>query len=101
VGYKPKDDLKWDGSDRWPLLAGAAKPEPRVLYWVGPGGNSLALRKGDLILIRQNKKPDELYDLAADPDQKTDLASKRPEAIAELNELLKKVSERDNDAKVK
>jgi arylsulfatase A-like enzyme len=100
AGYKPKGDLKWDGQDRWPVLTGAAKPEPRVLYWLGPGGNSLALRKGDLVLIRQNKKPDELYDLAADPDQKTDLAAKRPETVAELAELLKKVSERDNDAKV-
>ncbi len=88
-------------SDRWPLLTGAAKPEQRVLYWLGPGGNSLALRKGDLVLIRQNKKPDEMYDLAADPNQKTDLAAKRPEAVKELTELLAKVSERDNDARVK
>jgi arylsulfatase A-like enzyme len=101
VGYKPKNDLKWDGSDRWPILTGAAKPEPRVLYWVGPNNNSLALRKGDLVFIRQNKKPDELYDLATDPDQKTDLAAKRPETVKEMTELLKKVSERDNDAKVK
>lgn len=32
--------------------------------------------------------------------QKTDLAAKRPEAVQELSELLKKVSERNNDAKV-
>lgn len=101
VGYQPKDDLKWDGSDRWPLLTGAAKSEPRVLYWLGPGGNSLALRKGDLVLIRQKGKPDEVYDLAADPEQKQDLAAKRPEAVRELSEVLQKVSERDNDAKVK
>jgi arylsulfatase A-like enzyme len=101
AGYKPKDDLKWDGLDCWPLLTGTAKPEPRVLYWVGPGGNSLSLRNGDLVLIRQNKKPDELYDLAGDPDQKTDLAAKRTEAVAELTGLLKQVSARDNDAKVK
>jgi len=80
----------------WKLLVNADSTGAAL----GPGGNSLALRKGDLVLIRQNKKPDELYDLAADPDQKTDLAAKRPETVAELSELLKKVSERDNDAKV-
>ena len=101
AGYKAKDDLKWDGSDRWPVLTGAAKAEPRVLYWLGPGGNSLALRRGDLVLIRQKDRPDELYDLAADPAQKTDLAPKRPGAVKELTELLAKVRERDNDAKVK
>jgi arylsulfatase A-like enzyme len=101
VGYKPKEDLKWDGADRMPILTGTAKPELRVLYWLGTNRNSLALRKGDLVLIRQNKKPDELYDLASDPNQKTDLAAKRPETVKELTELLKKVSERDNDAQVK
>jgi arylsulfatase A-like enzyme len=101
AGYTPKADLKWDGADRWPVLTGAAKPEPRVLYWLGPGGSSLALRSGDLVLIRQKGKPDELYDLAADPPQKHDLAAKRPEAVRELTELLKKASECDDDAKVK
>src|SRR5262245_45695136 len=84
---KPKADLKWDGADRWPVLTGTSKPEARVLYWLGPGGNSHALRKGDLVLIGQKGKPDELYDLAADPSQKTDLAAKRPETVRELNEL--------------
>jgi arylsulfatase A-like enzyme len=101
AGYRPKGDLKWDGSDRWAILSGAAKPKPRTLYWLGPGGNSLALRQGDLVLIRQRNRPDELYDLAADPGQKRDLAAKRPDAVKELAALLKKVSERDNDAKVK
>ena len=55
----------------------------------------------DLVLIRQNKKPDELYDLAAEPDQKQDLAAKRPRAVRELTDALKAVSQRDDDAKVK
>ncbi len=101
AGYQPPADLKWDGADRWPMLIGKAKPEPRVLYWVGPGGNSLALRNGDLVLIRQRGKADELYDLAADPSQKHDLAAARPEAVRELTALLKQISARDGDAKVK
>jgi len=101
AGYTPKGDLKWDGSNRWPELVDTAKPEPCVLYWLGTGGNSFALRSGDRVLIRQKGKPDELYDLAADPGQKRNLASQQPEAVRELGELLKQVSERDNDAKVK
>jgi len=101
AGYKPKADLKWDGANRWPVLSGSAKPEPRVLYWLGPNGNSLALRKGDMVLIRQKKKADELYDLASDPTQKTDLAAKHPETVKELGETLKTISARDNDAQVK
>src|SRR5262249_50984092 len=88
AGYRPKDDLKWDGSDRWAVLTGTAKPGPRTLYWLGPSGNSLALRQGDLVLIRQRKKPDELYDLAADPGQKDDLAASRPDTVKQLVALL-------------
>jgi len=100
AGYKPKDDLKWDGEDRWPVLTGAAKAGPRVLYWLGPGGNSLALRHGDLVLIRQKGKPDELYDLAKDPGQKQDQAAIRPEDVKKLADTLAAASRGDNDAKV-
>jgi arylsulfatase A-like enzyme len=101
AGYRPKHDLKWDGSNLWPVLSGARKAEARVLYWLGPNGNCLALRQGDLILIRQKGKPDELYDLAADPAQKSDLAAQRAEAVRELDGHLQKVRARDNDAQVK
>lgn len=100
AGYQPKVDLKWDGSDRWPILTGQVPAEVRVLYWLGPNANSLALRQGDFILICQNQKDDELYNLATDPGQKTNLAAKHPEKVKELLELLKKVRARDNDAKV-
>lgn len=101
AGYTPQSDLKWDGSDRLPVFAGAEKPQPRVLYWLGPGGNSLALRRGDLVLIQHRDKDAELYDLAADPGQQTDLASRRPDTLKELSALLATVRERDNDARVK
>ena len=43
----------------------------------------------------------ELYNLAEDQSQKDNLAAKRPEEVKELAALLKKVSARDDDAKVK
>jgi arylsulfatase A-like enzyme len=101
AGYRPEKDLKWDGLDRWAILTGAAQAQPRVLYWLGPGGNSLALRQGDLVLIRQKGKPDQLYDLATDPSQKEDLAMKRPEEVKKLVVVLEEVSRNDNDAKVR
>ena len=100
AGYSSKNDLQWDGSDRWPLWTGKAKAEPRTLYWLGPGANSHALRQGDLMLIGGRKRPDELYDLAADPAQKVDLAAERPDVVQKLNEVLNRVRERDNDARV-
>lgn len=100
VNYQPKSDLKWDGINLWPVLTGEKKVEPRTLYWVGPGGNSSALRQGDLMLIRQKDKPDELYDLALDPGQKNDLAAKQPETVRDIVKRHGIVSERDNDAKV-
>lgn len=100
AGYRPPHDLKWDGSDRWPTLIGAAKPADRVLYWLGPGGNSHALRQGNFVLIGHKGKADELYDLAADPSQKQDLASERPAVVQQLNEVLRRVRQSDNDAKV-
>jgi arylsulfatase A-like enzyme len=101
AGYRPPHDLKWDGADRWPVLTGAAQPTSRVLYWLGPGANSHALRQGDLVLIGQNGKPDEVYDLAADPSQKHDLAGQRPALVQQLNGVLHKIRQLDNDAKVK
>lgn len=100
AGFQPQEDLKWDGSDRWPILTGEVRAEERVLYWLGPNANSLALRQGDFVLIRHNQHDDELYNLATDPGQKTNLAAKHPEKVKELLELLKKVRARDNDAKV-
>jgi arylsulfatase A-like enzyme len=101
TGYRPKVDLKWDGMDLWPVLCEQATlAEPRTLYWAGPGG-SFALRHGDLILIRHKGKADELYDLASDPRQQSDLAATQPQRVRELAERLQRVAANDNDARVK
>lgn len=101
TGYQPKQDLKWDGQNLWPILAGTKKlTEPRTLYWLG-SGNSAALRHGDWILVRHKGKADELYNLAADPSQTKDLAASEPQRLQHLLLLLKTASVRDNDARVK
>lgn len=101
VGYEPPKDLHWDGRDVWPLLQG--KPvQPRTLYWLGVNGRSAAVRDGDwkLIVAKQGKQPDELFDLAADPYEKNNLAAAQPERVARLKTLLKEQAARDNDAVV-
>jgi arylsulfatase A-like enzyme len=99
AGYRPKTDLKWDGQDLWPVIANQKKlTEPRTLYWLGPGGNSTALRHGDWVLLRQKKKADELYNLADDPRQQKDLAKAQPQRVQELIAIQERVAKGDSAA---
>ena len=74
-----------DGVDVWPAIA-AGKPSPRteVVYAIEPF--RAALRQGDWKLVWQATLPSkvELYDLAADPEEKVDLAAKHPDKVALL-----------------
>ncbi|HXT00258.1 MAG TPA: hypothetical protein VN915_06260, partial [Elusimicrobiota bacterium] len=57
---------------------------------------SFAVRDGSWKLIRSGGGARaELYDLASDPAEKTDLAAKRPEVASRLNGLLDARAERD------
>lgn len=87
TGYKPSADLKWDGIDHWPALTGA-KPAaaPRTIYIAKQ--NERSLRHGDWKLIVGAKKKVELFNIAADPYEKEDLAKKEPQKTAELQKLL-------------
>ena len=95
AGYQPEQDLKWDGCDIWPLLTGeAGRPRPRTMYWKFVRGRA-AIRHGDWKLIVRKGKRDELFALAADPYEKTNLAGEHPEQVAELKARLKRQAERD------
>jgi arylsulfatase A-like enzyme len=102
AGATPKDDLKWDGRNVWPWLSGAARPEPRTLYWAGTGFRTAAVRDGDwkLFLNRQNDQV-ELFDLSRDPFEKNNLAAQQPERVQRLRAALNQLAARDNDAKGK
>jgi arylsulfatase A-like enzyme len=105
TGYQPERDLKWDGINVWPRLTSKmVTTEPRVLYWATPRGR--AVRVGDLKLIVQSARTGgagktELFDLAKDPNEKTDLAMRRPEDVARLQQALAVISKADDDARVK
>ncbi len=74
-----------DGMNVWGALA-EGKPSPRneIVYNVDPMGG--AVREGDWKLVWKAALPQklQLFDLAADPSETTDLAAQHPEKVAAL-----------------
>lgn len=101
AGFKPQQDLKWDGINLWPQLAEGAVPPTRTLYTVAPGFKSRSFRVGSLKLVLHTKnkaETAELYDVDQDPGETTDLAAKLPERVAELQSALAAYAKADKDA---
>lgn len=87
TGYRPAEDLKWDGIDQWPALTGElASPPARAIYIAFSNGH--ALRHGDWKLVVPKEKPPQLFQIASDPYEKMDVAAQQPEKVAELTKLL-------------
>ena len=91
-------DALLEGRNVWPVIERGVSAEPRELYW--KTGGQYALRSGDFKLIR-NRKGDrcELFNLAEDPYEKTDLAGDQPQRVQRLLEKLQKQQAKDPDAK--
>ncbi len=85
AGYRPDADPKWDGLDRWAALNGA-EAGPRTIYVAMRQGQ--ALRHGDWKLVAPPKGKPQLFDLAADPCEKSDLAAEKPEILDDLSKRL-------------
>jgi len=104
AGYTPKSDLKWDGSDIWPTLTGESPRTSYPLYWAGNDSRSAAVRKGDWKLIvyqREDSDEVELFNLAEDPSESNNLVATMPERVAELRQLMTRISSLDGDSAVK
>lgn len=81
------DSTAQDGIDLMPLLAGAdAKASSRAFFW--RAGPRAALRHGDWKIVREGGRPQarswQLFNLAQDVAEGTDLAAKEPERLADL-----------------
>ena len=98
AGYMPEKDLKWDGLNLWPHLTGAEPPKSRAIYIAGPGFRSRMVREGDWKLILTGAEKAELFDLAADPNETTDRATKMPGKVAALRTRLEQLAKADRDA---
>ncbi len=87
VGYKPTTNLQWDGLNQWPnLTRGVANPEPRTIYIAMKGGHSL--RHGNWKLIVPGKGKPQLFNIADDPYEKSDMVADKPDVVTELQTLL-------------
>jgi arylsulfatase A-like enzyme len=107
AGAAPAGDLKWDGTNVWPVVAGTGTLAPRTLYTAAPGFTAQAVRHSDWKLIvthRANKKAQpgaprvELFNLAQDRSETRNLAAEQPQVLAEMQARLAAVSARDKDA---
>lgn len=99
ASVKPAADQVLDGISIASVLKGATKPIPRTLYWHYPlpkphflGGRSAgAIRSGDYKLIEYfDKEQIQLFNLADDLSEQTDLSEKLPDKRTELLNQLHK-----------
>ncbi len=92
AGLSPRPNL--DGVSLAALLTGGPAPERDALYWhfpcyTGQGTPASAMRSGNWKLVRRYEaEAPELYDLAADPREASDLRVTRPELAASLEARL-------------
>jgi arylsulfatase A-like enzyme len=99
-----------DSENVLPALLGKAKAARAVLVEQG-GGVALALRQGDWKYIAPGQGPrvqvntntetgndpgPQLYDLARDPGERTNLAAIHPDKVRELADLLEAIRRRSN-----
>lgn len=98
AGFDVPSDRQVDGIDQTDLLLGRRDTGRKYFYFHGAG-----VRQGRWKYLKPNAhfygyaveddraKVDELYDLEADLGERTNLASKYPEKVAELKSLMKKL----------
>lgn len=94
AGFKTPEGL--DGENLWPVLTeNRPLTQRRPLVWVFPEyGGQVAVRMGDMKALRRNLSRKmrgdwEVYDLAKDPGETTNLASSRPDVIEQAVAVLK------------
>jgi arylsulfatase A len=84
------------------LLGAGGQPTHDALYWEFSGyGGQQAVRKGNWKAVRQalgqGKVTTELYDLATDPGEATDVAAKHPDVVAAMGAIFKREHIRSPD----
>jgi len=97
-----QSDSRWDGVDIWPLLTGDGGAEARrCIYWnLRHQRFALVHENWKLILDQRGDEPvAELFDIIADPYEKTDLAQENPEVVKTLSKMIANEREQDNTSK--
>ena len=83
--YKDKKTLPLAGRSLVPIFEGKERPAPEFLI-SGHTERFRMYRKGDWKLVRENNAVWELYNMAKDPTELTDLAKAEPEKLEEMIE---------------
>jgi arylsulfatase A-like enzyme len=87
AGVEKPAERPSDGIDLIPVLSGAKPSEPRDLYWSSAEeGGWWAVRSGDWKLVAERDRI-ELFDLAEDPGESTDLSATNPDQVTRLTAL--------------
>jgi arylsulfatase A len=91
-----------DGISFLPALTGQRQPGHDFLYWEFPSyTGQQAVTAGDWKAVRQNlnsgRAVTELYNLATDPNETTDVAAANPEVLARLERLMTEQHVRNPD----
>ena len=105
AGHAADGDPSADGIDIGGLLTSHEPPPERLLYAVGPGWQSRAVRRGDWKLIvtaAAEGRPErcELFDLGADPAEAHDRAADEPAVVNRLRAAMTAAAARDNESRV-
>ena len=96
AGASVAQPLPPDGSDIWPVLSQGAKSPHEAILLVGSRAGQSALRMGDWKLLVNPEEfkrdvqcsPVELYNLAEDISEKTNLAAAQPERVKQMRARL-------------
>lgn len=88
TGASTQNSKPLDGVDVWQTISqGAPSPRAQVIYGIEP--YRAAVSDGDWKLVWKTTLPSsvELFNLADDPGEKTNLAAENPEIVAKLKQL--------------
>jgi arylsulfatase A len=91
AGAKLPGGVKTDGLPLVSFLKGGPAPKREAYYWeLHEGGGSIqAVRFGDWKAVKNGPSAEiELYDLKADPGERTDLAAEKPDLVKKAAALL-------------
>lgn len=98
AGFRSQADLRWDGTSLADLLRNGKPVPARPIYIAGPRWRSVSLRMGEWKLVVSGKDRNELFDIANDPTESTDLHQQEPARLAAMRKTLNAVRESDNDS---